>query len=188
MKRILPFALLLLLLLAGSVQAQVTTGVIRGVVNDSNGAVVPNAKVTVTRKSTKESKTAQTSGAGTFEFANLPLGEDYSVAVEATGFKTTTLTDVRVQLSQATDVAIALQTGAITETVNITAGGTELVDTTTANLSKAFTDRQVVELAQTSAGPANSAAGVNNLALLAPVVTTSGGVCVGVGGGSVTVT
>jgi hypothetical protein len=182
MKRILPFALLLLLLLAGSVQAQVTTGVIRGVVNDSNGAVVPNAKVTVTRKSTKESKTAQTSGAGTFEFANLPLGEDYSVAVEATGFKTTTLTDVRVQLSQATDLPIALQTGAITETVNITAGGTELVDTTTATLSKAFTDRQVVELAQTSAGPANSAAGVNNLALLAPGVTTSGGVGVGVGG------
>jgi hypothetical protein len=38
------------------------------------------------------------------------------------------------------------------------------------------------QLAQTSAGPANSAAGVNNLALLAPGVTTSGGVGVGVGG------
>lgn len=183
MKRILPYVLpLMLMLVGGVVNAQVTTGVIKGVVNDPNGAVVPNAKVSVTRKSTKESKTAQTSANGTFEFANLPLGEDYSVAVEATGFKTTTLTDVKVQLSQATDLAIALQTGAITETVNITAGGTELVDTTTANLSKAFTDRQVVELAQTTAGPANSAAGVNNLALLASGVTTSGGVGVGTGG------
>ena len=49
-------------------------------------------------------------------------------------------------------------------------------------LSKAFSSRQVVELAQTTAGPAGSAAGVNNLALLAPNVTSSGGVGVGTGG------
>ena len=66
--------------------------------------------------------------------------------------------------------------------MTITAGGTELVDTTTANLSKAFSSRQVVELAQTTAGPAGSAAGVNNLALLAAGVTSSGGVGVGTGG------
>src|ERR1700741_521291 len=87
MKRILPYCLpLMLMLISGVVKAQVTTGVIKGVVSDPNGAVVANARVSVTRKSTKESKTAQTSANGTFEFANLPLGEDYSVAVEATGF------------------------------------------------------------------------------------------------------
>jgi hypothetical protein len=173
---------LCLALIANVTQAQVTTGTVKGVVNDTNGAVVANAKVTISKKSNGESRTAQTTGSGSFEFPNLPLGDDYTVAVEATGFKATTLTDVKVQLNSATDLTVALQAGAITESVTVTAGGTELVDTTTANLSKAFSDRQVVELAQTTAGPAGSTAGVNNLALLAAGVTSSGGVGVGTGG------
>ena len=87
-----------------------------------------------------------------------------------------------VSLGQATDLPAQLVPGAVSETVTVTAGGTELVDTTTTTLSKSFSSRQVVELAQTSAGPAGSAAGVNNLALLSAGVTSSGGVGVGVGG------
>jgi hypothetical protein len=176
------FLAVCLILFAGMAQAQVTTGTIRGVVHDPNGAVIANAKVTISKKSTGESKTAQTSGSGTFDFANLPIGDDYTVAFEASNFKTTTLTDVKVQLNQPTDLTVELQTGAISESVTITAGGSELVDTTTANVSRAFTDRQVVELAQTTAGPAGSPAGVNNLALLAAGVSSSGGVGVGTGG------
>ncbi|HEY2975281.1 MAG TPA: carboxypeptidase regulatory-like domain-containing protein [Pyrinomonadaceae bacterium] len=162
--------------------AQVTTGSIRGVVSDQTGAVVPNAKVTLTRKSTGGSQTAQTSSSGQFEFTNLQPGDDYNVTVEAPNFKTLSLTDVKVSVNQVTDLPAQLAAGAVSETVTITAGGTELVDTSTANLSKAFSSRQVVELAQTTAGPAGSAAGVNNLALLAPGVTSSGGVGVGTGG------
>jgi hypothetical protein len=162
--------------------AQVTTGSIRGVVSDQTGAVVPNAKVTMTRKSTGGSQTAQTSNSGQFEFTNLQPGDDYTVAVEAPNFKTLSLTDVKVSVNQVTDLPAQLAAGAVSETVTVTAGGTELVDTTTANLSKAFSSRQVVELAQTTAGPAGSTAGVNNLSLLSPGVTSSGGIGVGVGG------
>ncbi len=165
-----------------STQAQVTTGLVRGTVIDPNSAVVTNAKVTITKKSTNVSTNAQTSGSGQFEFAGLPLGDDYSVVIEAAGFKTLTLTDVKVQLNQATDLSAQLALGAVGETVTVTAGGTELVDTSTANLSKSFSSRQVVELAQTTAGPAGSTAGVNNLSLLSPGVTSSGGIGVGVGG------
>jgi hypothetical protein len=87
-----------------------------------------------------------------------------------------------VSVNQSTDLPVQLSPGQVTETVTVTAGGVELVDTTSANLSKAFSSRQVVELAQTTAGPAGSPAGVNNLALLAPNVTSSGGVGVGTGG------
>lgn len=164
------------------VQGQVTTGTVRGVVTDQNGAIVPGAKVTLTKKATNTSSTQQTSDSGNFEFTNLLTGNDYTITIEAPSFKTLTLTDVNVSLNQATDLPVQLVAGAVTETVTVTAGGTELVDTTTANLSKAFSSRQVVELAQTTAGPAGSAAGVNNLALLAAGVTSSGGVGVGVGG------
>jgi hypothetical protein len=119
-----------------------------------------------------------TSASGTFEFTNLLTGGDYSVSIEATSFKTLLLTDVKVSLNQATDLSAQLAPGTVTESVTVTAGGTELVDTTTSNLSQSFSSRQVSELGQTGAG----ASGVNNLALLAPNVSSSGGVGVGTGG------
>src|SRR5205085_9273699 len=109
---------------------------------------------------------------------NLQPANDYAISIEAASFKTLTLNDVRVQTNQTTDVPAQLTIGQIGETVEVTAGGAELVDTTTANLSKSFEGRQVVELAQTSLG----ASGVNNLALIAPNVSSSGGIGVGSGG------
>ncbi|MEP6743344.1 MAG: carboxypeptidase regulatory-like domain-containing protein [bacterium] len=162
-------------------QAQVTTGTMRGTVTDPNGAVVQNAKVTITKKSTNNSNTTQTTGTGQFEFNNLLVGDDYTVTVEAPNFKTLTLTEVRVNLNQVTDLPAQLTVGAVGETVVVTSGGTELVDTTTTNLSKSFSERQVVELAQTNVGGAFGG-GVNNLALIAPNVSSSGGVGVGSGG------
>lgn len=166
---------------AVSSQAQVTTGGVRGVITDPNGAAVTNAKVTITKRSTQTSNTTQTSGSGQFEFNNLLVGEDYEVNVEAAGFKILTLSDVKVRLNQITDLSAELTIGTIGESVTVTSGGTELVETTTANLSKSFTGRQVVELAQTNVGGAFGG-GVNNLALIAPNVSTSGGVGVGSGG------
>src|SRR5215213_4163889 len=165
-----------------SAHGQATTGSLRGVVTDQNGAVVSGAKVTLTRKSTGGTQTVQTNASGQFEFTNLQPGDDYSTSIEAQNFKNLSLTDVRVSVNQTTDLPAQLEPGLVTEIVTVTAGGVELVDTTSANLSKAFSSRQVVELAQTTAGPAGSAAGVNNLALLAPNVTSSGGVGVGTGG------
>ncbi|MEP6743552.1 MAG: carboxypeptidase regulatory-like domain-containing protein, partial [bacterium] len=171
-------ALLFALACVFSAHAQLTTGNVRGVVTDANGAIVPGAKVTITKKSTGVSSTTQSSGTGSFEFSNLLVGDDYTVTVEAANFKSLSLTDVKVQLNQATDLAATLAAGAVSETVTVTAGGTELVDTSTSNLSKNFSSRQVADLAQTSAGYS----GVNNLALIAPGVTSSGGIGVGTGG------
>jgi hypothetical protein len=158
-------------------QAQVTTGNVRGVVTDPNGAAVPGAKVTLTKKSTNSSTTTQTTSEGEFQFNNLLPDRDYTITIEAASFKTLSLSDVNVQLNQTTDVPAQLQIGAVGETVQVTAGGAELVDTTTQNLAKSFDTRQVVELAQTSTG-----LGVYNLALIAPNVSSTGGVGVGSGG------
>jgi hypothetical protein len=172
---------LALALIATSAQAQVTTGTVKGVVTDPNGAVVAGAKVTITRKSTAETKETTSSDSGNFQFDNLQPGDDYVVTVEATNFKKAEVSDVKVQLGQINDLPVSLQTGQVTETVTVTAGGTELVDTSTSQLSKGFNSRQVVELAQTAAGGIGGA-GVNNLALIAANVSSSGGVGVGTGG------
>jgi Carboxypeptidase regulatory-like domain len=170
-------AALVLLACVLSAHGQVTSGNVRGIVTDPNGAAVPNAKVTITQKSTNISTTVQTSSAGEFEFKNLLPANDYSITVEAQGFKSLTLNDVNVQLNQTTDVSAPLTVGGVGETVEVTVGGAELVDTTTQNLSKTFSSRQVVELAQSSVG-----LGVYNLALIAPNVSSTGGVGVGSGG------
>jgi len=170
----------LMLTLMSSANAQQTFGNVRGVVKDPNGAVVTGAKVSITNKKTNNTVTTQSTGEGEYQFNNLPVG-DYVINVEANTFKAQTINDVRVQLNQTTDVPTNLTIGATGETIEVSAAGAELVDTTTTNLAKSFTERQAVDLAQTSAGGVG-ASGVNNLALLAPNVSSSGGVGVGTGG------
>jgi carboxypeptidase family protein len=180
--RLFQMAVLAFIVIASlvAVNAQVTTGNVRGVVKDPTGAIIQAAKVTIRNNKTNVMLAAQTTGQGEYQFNDLLPGE-YTLVVEAPGFKKLTLNDVRVELNQTTDVPAHLQIGGANEFIEISAGGTELVDTTTTTLSKGFNERQVVELAQTNAGGAIGG-GVNNLALLAPNVSSSGGVGVGTGG------
>jgi hypothetical protein len=173
----------LLLTLPINSSAQVTSGNVRGVVKDANGAVVGGATVTITDPVKKTTATSVTTNTGEFQFSNLLPGT-YSLKVEAANFAPVSLDDVRVQLNQTTDLPIQLQVGPATATVTVSAAGAELVDSTTLNLSKTFNDRQVVDLAltgQTGTGT-GTGAGVNNLSLLSPNVSSNGGVGVGVGG------
>lgn len=160
-----------------SAHAQQTTGIVRGIVRDQTGAVVSGAQVTLVSPTTNFTSTTQTTDDGEFQFSDLLPG-DYRITINATGFSTLNLNDVRVELNQITDLPAQLQVGVAGETVEVSAGGAELVDTSSTNLGRSFESRQVVELAPTSVG----ASGVNNLALIAPNVTTSGGVGVGTGG------
>ena len=166
----------LIFAMVGPIFAQQTLGNVRGSVKDSAGAAVASAKVTIVEKNTNKTITTTSAETGDYEFKNLPVGE-YKITIEAQGFKTLALDDVRVQLNQTTDVPAALAPGLGSETVDVSAGGAELIDTTTTNLAKGFEARQVVELAQTATG-----AGIYNLALIAPNVSSSGGVGVGTGG------
>ncbi|MCI0387753.1 MAG: carboxypeptidase-like regulatory domain-containing protein [Acidobacteria bacterium] len=181
-RSLLQIAGLVLVLLVSllSVQAQVTTGVVRGIVHDPTGAVVSGANVMITNNKTNVRLAAQTTGNGEYQFSDLIPGE-YTLTVEAPNFKKLTLSDVRVELNQTTDVPTQLQVGGASEVIEVSAGGVELVDTTTTTLSKSFNEKQVVDLAQTNIGGAFGG-GVNNLALLAPNVVSSGGVGVGTGG------
>src|SRR5258705_1751524 len=162
-----------------SVKAQVTTGTVRGVVKDQTGAVVPGASVTIMDPNTKTSQTAVSGSGGEFQFNNL-LASTYSITVQppsGSNFSTLTVNDVLVRLNDITDVSNVLQPGEATASVTVSAGGAELVDTTTLNLSKDFSSRQVVDLAQTGQG-----AGIYNLALISPNVVISGGVGRGTSG------
>lgn len=169
--------ILLVLVALLPVYAQVTTGNIRGIVRDPNGAAVPGAKVTLIKEATSTLQTTQSGDSGEYNFNNLLVGV-YTLQIEAPNFNNMMINDVTVQLNSTTDVPVQLQVAGVSGgTVEVTAAGAELVDTTTTNLSKQFSARQVADLAQSTTG-----LGVYNLALISPNVSSSGGVGAGSGG------
>src|SRR5689334_15351276 len=76
----------LLLPLGPTVFAQARIGSIQGVVKDPTGALVPNAKVTVTQPVTGYKQTTTTDAQGAFKLVNVPFNT-YKVQVEANGFQ-----------------------------------------------------------------------------------------------------
>src|SRR5260370_2514725 len=91
-----------------------------GVVRDGSGAVVSGAKVTLTRTSTNAALTRTSDGSGAFQFLELSP-DTYTLSVEATGFKRTTLSRVVIQVDQASPLDVVLQPGAVSEALDVDA-------------------------------------------------------------------
>jgi hypothetical protein len=124
-----------------AVQAQ-TAGAIGGTVVDPTGAVIPNATVAAKSLSGKEF-TANTSENGTYKIPAVPSGI-YSVSVTATRFKTTIVTDVKVDAGVPSTVDLTLEPGSIQESV-VVASGAEVLQTQTAAVSNTVIGRQITE-------------------------------------------
>lgn len=136
--------LTLLALTATAGWSQVVSATILGTVTDASGAVVPNAKMTVTETQTGVKHTATTNGSGNYDVPNLPPGE-YSVTAEATGFKTETRNNVTLLVNTNTRVDVQLQTGAVTETVEVT-GAAPLLQTDSASTGDKLRTQMVQDL------------------------------------------
>src|SRR5215467_1920227 len=108
-----------ILLSAVSLQAQVDTGSITGTVTDSSGAVVSGAKVTLTNEGTAASLTATTAADGLYRFSPVRIGS-YKIEISMQGFKTVAETGVTVNVSSNVTRNFQLQTGAVSETVEVT--------------------------------------------------------------------
>jgi hypothetical protein len=91
---------------------------ISGTVFDESGAVVPEAKVTVTNDATSISTTTITSSAGTYNFTDLIPGT-YSLKVEKAGFTVGIVRDVHVDVSRTSNTSVTLKTGSATDTVEV---------------------------------------------------------------------
>jgi hypothetical protein len=125
-----------------AVQAQ-TTGSIAGTVVDQNGAVVPNATVTVKGESGQE-YTVTTADNGTYRISAVANGL-YTVTVTTTaGFKTFITSNVKVDVGLPTTVDAALEVGAKEQVVEVTSGG-EVLQTETAAITRNITGREIIE-------------------------------------------
>jgi hypothetical protein len=114
-------ALLLVFCLPVAVHAQTTisTGSIQGSVADATGAVVGNAKITITNKATGQRANFETNSAGNYASGALTPG-DYVVRAEAPGFKTT-VEPVTVLVGVTASANLKLEIGESSQVVEVQA-------------------------------------------------------------------
>src|SRR3954451_7424879 len=137
--------LAVLVILAGRLFAQAgATGTILGTVTDASGAIISNAKVTVTNTSTNTDFRTVTSSAGDFNAPSLNPGP-YKVTVEAPGFEKFVTSGIVLTVNQRARVDAALKPGAVTETVEASAQAVVL-NTDSAELSNLISQQQVEDL------------------------------------------
>ncbi len=139
---------LLLMLLWTAMAFGQTSASLSGVVQDPQGNAVVGAKVTVTDPTKNQQFATTTTSDGTFAFPTLQPG-NYTVTVEAQGFKKFVKTDVIINVAdrQSTGV-IQLEIGTLGDVVEVTADASQLlVKTESGEQSQVISGEQVKNLA-----------------------------------------
>jgi outer membrane receptor protein involved in Fe transport len=138
-----PFAVALLVTLAATASAQTFRGTVLGTVTDPNGAVVPAATVTAKNIGTAIERTTTSDEDGNYSLAELQTGT-YEVKVEKSGFQSSTVTGVLVEVSAERRVDVTLAVAGSQATVII--APTTQVETTTNTLGGTINTREVADL------------------------------------------
>ena len=170
--------MLCVLALGNIANAQNNKGSIIGTVKDPNGAVVPNAKVTITNNADGQSREVTSNDSGDFAVPNLDPG-NYKVSVESSGFKTLVLTSVTLQTNARVpvDATFTEVSGAGENVVTVNNDSAPVVESETSVRGDVITGREVVDLPIPQRN-------FTLLAALSPGVTRPSGVSVGVLAGS----
>lgn len=150
-----------LFLVASLVFAQSDNSSISGVVKDSSGAVVANAKVTVRNEDTSFDRIVTTNQSGFYTATNIAPGY-YTVTVEAAGFKKATISRNKLDAGLPIAVNVELTVGQLTESVTVEASVAQL-NTESATVGKTVEQKQIQSMALNGRNPIQ-------LALLKPGV------------------
>src|SRR5262249_23142133 len=120
------------------------TGTFSGTVSDKTGSVIPNATVRATSQSTGLVRESTTDTTGHYLVPLLPIG-DFTIRVEAQGFKASEQKDIRLQVDERREVNFTMQPASVSEQVEVTA--TEVaVETSNPTLGQVITAQQVADL------------------------------------------
>jgi hypothetical protein len=140
-----------LLLAACSAAAQEQRGLIAGTVYDPQGAVVPDAAVTVKDNGTGGVFNGKTTSEGSFTIPGLPFGT-YTVTIVAQGFRKWETTHVQVITAQEANVKATLEVGSSADTVTVEVAQ-EVINTTSSELVTHIDRQQVFDLPSTTRNP-----------------------------------
>ncbi|MCI0661681.1 MAG: TonB-dependent receptor [Acidobacteria bacterium] len=136
-------------------------GKISGTIEDQTGAVITNAIVSLKDSKTGITRQTPATERGTFLFPDLANGE-YEITVSAPGFKSSVLSNISVYTNQTTDVRFSLEIGATSETITVTGGDAQTLETSSQLVASTMTTDAITQL------PVGNRSNVLVLARLAP--------------------
>jgi hypothetical protein len=127
----------------GLLSAQTSgTGAISGAITDPSAAMLVGAQIKVTDVATGFTRTSQSNDHGLYLVSLLPPGH-YTLEVTKQGFKVASSSDVQVIVAETTVLNIRMETGAVTETINVAASNVDL-QTESSELGR-VTDSEMLE-------------------------------------------
>lgn len=132
-------------------QAQFRAGV-QGTVSDSNGALVPGAKVALRDTETSKTQETTTSDEGFYRISGLAPGK-YELTVEKEGYKKSVAQNLTVAAENIQGVDVILEIGEVTATVTIADEAAQQIETENANVTKGITTAEVKRLPQAGRDP-----------------------------------
>jgi hypothetical protein len=137
--------LLVSALFAIEVLGQGTTSRVTGIVEDPSGAAVAGANVKLTNEASNTSFETRTSETGNYVFDAIQVG-NYTVTVEASGFRKFASNGNRVSIGSPTTVNVRLEVGQITEQIQVSAVA-ELVQTSTSgNIGNVLNEKTIKDM------------------------------------------
>src|SRR6185295_6924943 len=135
-----------LVLALGSVLAQSGTSSVSGTAIDPQGKAVAGATIKLTNAQNGFTRSQTTGENGSYSFASVPP-DTYTLEAEATGFKKSVISNVRAFVDKPATVEVHFEVGALTESVTVSAGGTEtLINTQDASIGNNFQSQQITQL------------------------------------------
>ena len=142
---------LILLAATATAQAQFKAG-IQGTVTDSTGALVPDAKLTLTDTETGKAQSVNSSGEGFYRISGLAPGK-YTLTIEKPGYKKSVLENISIGAENIQGLNVVLETGEVTASVTVTDQSTAQLETENANVVKGLTDQEIKRLPQVGRDP-----------------------------------
>jgi len=138
-------ALGVFVLVAGPAAGQGTTSRVCGIVTDTSGGRIPGASVTLTNEGTGISFNAVTGETGNYALESVQVGR-YTLTVELQGFKKFVSTGNTVNIGDPATINAALQTGGLSESVEVRASSEVVQTSTSGNLGTTFDQRTIESL------------------------------------------
>ncbi len=144
----------LLLTAIGPSMAQTSKGFVVGIVEDQNGASIPNAAIKITNITTGVVRETVADASGSFRLDAVDPGV-YRVEVSATGFKTAKVDRIEVNAAQTVNVPLRLEIGSPTEEVVVNASNDVVIQSADGARVNTLGEREIRELPVVGLNPVN---------------------------------
>jgi hypothetical protein len=131
------------LVLLASLSVAQSSSQLNGSVSDPSGAIIADAKITLTDSATGLQRTTTSNGAGLYQFLDVPPG-DYRLEASASGFAAV-VSKVTLVVKTPATVNIKFQVAGVETSVTVE-GQTPLINRTDASLGNTIEENQIGEL------------------------------------------